>query len=60
MLPRLVGFNKNGIAVCVGVAIYTNHAVLYTRVIQLPSTNPDFIDFNVSGKTEQQIREELL
>jgi hypothetical protein len=61
MLPRIVGFNKNGIAIASGCSVETNQLVIFTRVMQLPGNNPDFIEFNVNvnGKTEDQIRQEI-
>jgi hypothetical protein len=59
MIPRGVGFDKDGIAVCAGNPVYVASNVVTRKVIELPSTHYDFIDYDVRGKTEAQIRADM-
>jgi hypothetical protein len=56
MLPRLVLFS-DGIAICAGEPCHVNKGVI--KVMLLPGDNPEFIDYDVRGKTEDQILTEL-
>lgn len=57
LIPRLVAFDKDGKAIVAGCP-----AALYPpsqcKIIELPSQHYDFIDYNVKGKTEQEIHKE--
>lgn len=54
MVARMVGFDKNGLAVGAGFSsvVETTH---YRKVMYLPSMHVDFINYDVRGKTEAQI-----
>jgi hypothetical protein len=54
-IKRLVAFGDDGKAIVAGVAanFYTN-----TKVIALQTDHYDFVGYNVSGKTEDQIRKD--
>ena len=54
LIPRLVAFDKQGKAICAGVACHTTDAAT-TKVMHLPSEHYDFIDYDVKGKTEAEI-----
>ena len=58
MIPRNVAFDLDGKAIVAGCP-----ANLYPesqcKVMFLPSEHYDFIDFDVKGKTEQEIRDSV-
>ena len=61
MLPRNVAFGMDGKAVAQGCAanLYDGEACYTTKVLWLPGDNPEFIDYNVVGKTYEQIVTEV-
>ena len=59
LIPRLVAFDSNDKAICAGVACHTAPTPFTIRVIELPSSHYDFIDFDVKGKTEEEIQQEI-
>jgi hypothetical protein len=58
LIPRQVGFNAQGIAVGAGFSTVVRCAH-YTKIMMLPSKNVEFIDYDVRGKTEAQIRADI-
>ena len=57
LIPREVAFDNNGKAICAGTPAY--HYRPNTKVVQLPSQHYDFIDFDVKGKTLEEIEKEV-
>jgi hypothetical protein len=58
LIPRKVGFNTNGKAIAAGFSSIVDNAP-HTEIMMLPSEHVDFIDFNVVGKTKEQIEKEV-
>lgn len=60
LYPRMVCFSPDGKAAVAGVACGAS-IDLHPRVevMQLPSTHFDFVEFNVRGKTKEQIEIEV-
>lgn len=58
LLPRLVGFNEYGIAIGAGTSYLVDRAPI-KKVMELPSSHYDFIDFDVRGKTKSEIESEV-
>jgi len=58
LVARMVGFDANGIAVGAGFSHMVEQAYSH-KIISLPSQNLDFIDYDVRGKTESQIRADI-
>ena len=60
LYPRVVCFDRNGKAKSAGVACYANSDLHpCVKVMQLPSTHYDFVEFDVRGKTKTQIEQEI-
>lgn len=58
LVPRMIGFDNNGKAIAAGF----NHAVdmaPFRKIMFLPSMSIDFIDFDVKGKSEEEIINEV-
>jgi hypothetical protein len=58
LISRKVGFNSSGMAIGAGFSWSVDMAP-HSVVMMLPSENIDFIDYDVRGKTEQQIKDEV-
>lgn len=58
LVPRMVGFDTTGKAVGAGFSSAVERAHSH-KVMSLPSQHVDFIDYNVVGKTEAEIRTDL-
>lgn len=60
LYPRMVCFSPDGKAAAAGVACQAS-IDLHPRVevMQLPSTHYDFTEFDVRGKTKEQIETEV-
>jgi hypothetical protein len=54
LIPRKVGFDREGRAVGAGFNSIVENAPVH-KIMWLPSESVDFIDFDVRGKTEQEI-----
>lgn len=61
LIPRAVVFDEQGKAVCAGnpCNLYSNRSNYRHAVMHLPSTHYDFIDLDVTGKTEAEIMHEI-
>jgi hypothetical protein len=56
LIPRLVAFDHDGKAICAGTPASLHDR---TKVMLLPSAHYDFIDYDVNGKTENEILHEV-